>query len=151
MRKRLDVFYSDPGSRYHIEYDTVVLPDGRIELVENGKTDIQEYIDSFSESCSIENIVAMCAAGDTSALSKRQGQYIDTSDMPKTFRDVLDIVIRGENQFEALPADVKAKFENDFNRWFATAGSEEWLTSMGFVKSDEVDSLKKEVIDNAES
>lgn len=134
MRKRRDRVFSCAGDRFRVDYDPVIMADGSFELVEAGKTDLQEYIDSFKESVSIEHILAMCAAGDTSALQARQGTYIDTTEMPKTFRDMLDIVIRGKTQFESLPVEVKQKFDNDFNKWFADAGSQDWLLNMGFIE-----------------
>lgn len=115
-------------------YEVVVLPDGSFNLIESDKTDLQEYIDSFAESVSIEHIMAMCAAGDTSVLSKTQGAYLDTTVMPKTYRDMLDTVINGRAKFDALPVDVKQKFDNDFQKWFSDAGSPEWIKKMGFIQ-----------------
>lgn len=149
MRKRLERIETPAGERMKQEYTAVVLPDGSFNLVEAGETDLQEYINSFAESVSIEHILAMCAAGDTSALSVRQGSYIDTTEMPKTFRDCLDIVIKGKAQFDSLPVEVKQKFDNDFQRWFSEAGDESWLTNMGFVT--EKPEEKVEVETNAES
>lgn len=149
MRLRSDRFYADPGERFQQEYTGVRLADGTINLVESDVTDLQEYINSFEESCSIEHIMAMCQAGDTSALNKAQGSYIDCTQMPKTLRGVLDLVIDGQMKFNQLPIEIKEKFGNDFNRWFEEAGSEDWMKKMDIVK--EVASVEKEVKPDAES
>ena len=151
MRLRSDVFYSDPGERMKQEYTAVVLGDGTINLVESEKTDLQEYINSFRDSVSIEHIMAMCAAGDTSALNRVQGSYIDCSKMPKTFREVLDIVIDGRAKFDQLPLNIKQKFGNDFNAWFSDVGSPDWFEKMEFIEQVKAADQKEQVSTNAES
>lgn len=148
MRKRFERFTSNPGQRMKQNYTATQLSDGVIRLVEADVTDLREYINSFAESCSIEHILALCAAGDTSVLSRVQGAYIDTTMMPKTFRDMLDVVIDGKSKFESLPIEVKNAFGNNFESWFSEAGSEEWLSKMGMMKTE---SVEKENDNNAES
>lgn len=138
-------YYSNPGDRFEPIFEPQLQDDGTIELVEVGKRDLQEYIDSFRDECTLENILRRYALGDESALSKVQGAYMDTTEMPKTFRDVLDSVIKGQNMFDQLPIEVKQKFNNDFNQWFVDIGSESWLDAMGFEKAPEVvPEVKKE-------
>lgn len=149
MRKRSERFYSDPGERYQQNYTGTQLSDGVIRLVETDVTDLKEYINSFAESCSIEHILAMCAAGDTSVLSRAQGAYIDTTQLPKTFREMLDVVIDGKQKFEMLPKEIKEAFENNFELWFSDAGSDSWLEKMGYAEKP-VDVVEKEVKQDAE-
>lgn len=132
MRRRFKRFFSCPGERIKQNYTASRLGDGIIRLVPSDTVDLKEYINSFAESCSIEHILALCAAGDSSVLSRAQGAYLDTTELPKTFRDMLDIVIDGRSKFDSLPVEIKQKFDNDFERWFSDAGSENWLKSMGF-------------------
>lgn len=145
MRRRFKRFYSLAGERLKQNYSAVRLADGTIKLIESDTTDIQDYIQSFAESCSIEHILSMCTAGDTSVLSRVQGAFIDTTNFPKTFRDILDVVIDGRAKFESLPLEIKQKFGNDFEKWFSEAGSENWLNVMGFS-----DSVGSECNDNVE-
>ena len=35
------------------------------------------------------------------------------------------------DKFEALPADIKQKFENSFEVWASTSGTSEWMEKMG--------------------
>jgi len=144
-------FYSDPGSPIKVKYSPKIDKNGNIELFETGKENLQEYIDSFAEETSIITIIKQCAMGDTSALSKAQGMYGDFTDMPKTYRDVLQSVIDGENYFDSLPVEVKEKFDNSFQKWFATIGSEDWMKYMDYnQKSDDL-VIEKESVENAES
>ena len=141
-RKRI---YSSSGDKTEPIYEPVLNDDGTIDLVVTGERDLQEYIQSFAEDCTLENILKRYALGDQTALSKVQGFYADTTEMPKTFRDVLDSVIKGQSMFDQLPIEIKQKFNNDFNQWFVDIGSEDWCAAMGLEKASEIVSeVKKE-------
>lgn len=146
-RKRI---YSESGDRFEPIYQPQLMDDGTIELVEVGQRDLQEYIQSFEEDCKLESILRRYQLGDETALSKVQGVYMDTTEMPKTFRDVLDSVIKGKSMFEQLPIEIKQKYSNDFNQWFVDIGSENWMSAMGFEKKVE-EVPKEEVQSNGES
>lgn len=152
MRRRFERFFSCSGERMKQNYTASRLGDGVIRLIPSDKVDLKEYINSFAESCSIEHILSLCAAGDTSVLSRAQGAYIDTTVLPKTFRDMLDIVIDGKSKFDSLSSDIKSKFDNNFEKWFSEAGSPEWLENMGFQVDSSSDSKVNEgSVENAES
>lgn len=126
-------FRTNPGDRYHVTYSPIVNNDGTITLVESGKDDIQEMINSFRDSTDMSFILSRMAIGDTSVLTDKTPMYGDFTQFPKTYAGALQLVIDAENQFNSLPLDVRNKFDNDFRRWFATAGTEEWTKSMDSV------------------
>lgn len=136
MRRRFKRFFSSAGDRIKQNYNASRLGDGVIRLLPADTLDLKEYINSFAESCSIEHILALCAAGDTSVLSRAQGAFIDTTVLPKTYREMLDVVIEGRSKFDSLPIEIKQKFDNDFERWFSEAGSESWISNMGLVQPE---------------
>lgn len=121
---------SCPGERYKIEYEPRVNPDGTIDLIENGKTDLQEFYNSQAASCDMALLISRYLNGDASVLEARQGAYFDSTSMPTTYAEMLQTVIDGQRSFEALPVEVKQRFNNDFNQWFASAGTEEWQSKM---------------------
>lgn len=132
MRARPEgTFYSESGSNEKQTYVAVQLADGTFNLVEGEVIDIQEEIDSHALSCSIEHIIALCAAGDTSALNRVQGSFIDTTVFPESYAECLQIVINGRSEFDRLPLEVRQRFNQDFVSWFQTAGTEEWIEKMG--------------------
>lgn len=153
MRRRLkDDFFTPAGEQFKTQLVCVQTPDGNFDLVPGETIDLQEEIDSHAESCSIELILAKCAAGDTSGLSKVQGSFVDCTAMPKTYRDILDIVIRGRAEFDNLPLEVRQRFDSNFMNWFEAAGTEEWLKKMDFVQDKSVPGTEvKEVTPDAES
>lgn len=134
-------FASDPGSPEKITYHGRVETDGIITLVEDGIINIQEQIDSYEPSTDIYNIINNLGMD---ALRADTGNYFDATEVPKSYAEMLQLFIDGEKAFERLPVEVKQKFDNDFNKWFATAGSEEWLKKCGYGATIE-DVVKEEV------
>lgn len=132
--------YSCPGEEFHIEYSPKVMPDGTIQLVESGKTDINEYINSFAEQCDMQLILKKLALGDTSVLSSKTPFYGDFTEAPKSYAEALQLIIDAEKEFYKLPLDKRNEFDNDYHQWFAQAGSEEWFKKMGFTDNVASDS-----------
>lgn len=126
-------FVSCPGDKFHVLYSPIIKADGSIELVESGKDDIQEFIESFKDQTDMTYILQRMAAGDQSVLNQSMPLYGDFTDMPKTYAESLQLVIDKERQFMELPLDVRNKFDNDFRKWFAQSGSEEWYEKMSPV------------------
>lgn len=108
---------------------------GHFELVESGKENLYEYIQSFKESVDINVILKRFANGDTSALSKKQGMYGDFTQSPKTYAEMLDRIIKAEAYFDSLPVETRAKFDHNFGKFVSEMGSEAWLDTVG-LKSE---------------
>lgn len=123
-------FVTCPGDKYNIVYTPKVKDDGTIELVESGKDDIQEMIDSWREHTDMSWIIARLKEGDMSVLNRSPGYYIDTTKMPQTYAEALQLIIDSQRKFYELPLDVRNKFDNDYMQWFAQAGSDDWVSRM---------------------
>ena len=143
-------FISCPGERYRVLYSPRVLSDGSVDLVESGKDDLQDFIESFRASTDIAFIVQRLAIGDTSVLSSRTPMFGDfISGVPHTYAEALQLVIDGERRFNDLPLDVRNVFNNDFRRWFASAGSDSWLSAMrDYIPASVLDNPVSPVSDN---
>lgn len=129
--KRSSKFATDPGSRFKQLYHGEVGADGVIRLVCDDVIDIQEKIQSFEPSTNIYNILAALSPSEFAAMTPPEGGLVDYTDMPKTYAEALQLVIDGQNAFMKLPLEVRQKFNNDFNQWFATSGAPEWYQKMG--------------------
>lgn len=127
-------FVSNPGSPVKPVYHGKVLPSGEIELVYDGDENIQEYIDSFEKETNIENIIARVNNGEIDLLNSAAGVFVDTVGMPRTYAEVLQTVIDGQKAFEKLPVEIKERFGNDFNQWFAQMGNDDFMVKSGFMK-----------------
>lgn len=146
-------FVTSSGDEYHIVYSSVLNDDGTIELVPSAKDPIQDYINSFVAQTDMHYILAQLKNGNTSVLNRAPMMYGDFTDAPKSYAQALQMVIDGRATFDALPLSVRNKFDNSFEKWFATAGSADWLSAMspdsdsGSAESDS--SVESEVISDS--
>lgn len=97
----------------------IVKEDGTIELVTDRLENTDDIIDSYRESADIHNILARISAGQVDLINAKNGFYGDFTDFPKTYAEMLDLMHRGEEFFNKLPAETKEKYNNDFNQFFA--------------------------------
>lgn len=152
--KREKKAVSQPGSRYKVIYSPKVQKDGSIELVEKSKTCLYDYIQSFKDSCDINVLIRRFQQGDTSALLSGNSFYGDVTEMPKTFADMLQVSLDCEQFFNKLPADEKAKFDNNFAKFISAFGSDEFLAALGIQKDvkdvvqESVQNVSDEVVEN---
>lgn len=133
-------FYSKAGEGTAIEY-AYEIKEGIKKLIPIGKKDVQSEIDSYRESCDINVIVARFMAGDTEALNQVKGFYADMKSMPKTYAEWFERYQECENMFNALPADVKEKFNGSVTEFWSDFGSEHWIDALNInTPSDPVPS-----------
>lgn len=129
-----DRISSNPGSPIHITYAGHYDEKGRVVLEESGRENIYDQIQSHAESCDIHVLMKRYLNGDVTALSQAQGQYLDATQFPKTYADMLNFVNEQERAFMALPADVRAKFGNSFTEYLAASGEPDFLERLGIKK-----------------
>lgn len=121
---------ADPGNPLHKVFSPELMEDGTIRLVQSGVENTDDIIQSYYESTTLESILSRFAAGDTSALNRYEPIYADLTQQPKTLAEALQTVINSRNAFDVLPVQVKQQFDNDYNKWLATAGTEKWYEVM---------------------
>lgn len=124
-------FCCSSGSPVKNSYYPEVQPDGTIRLVVDGEINTDDIIESYAASCSLEVILNRFKMGDTSALNVKVPLYLDLTEFPKTYAEVLQLGIDAENRFAQLPVDVKQQFNNNWREWLAMTGTEEWFKSFG--------------------
>lgn len=117
---------------------------GEYELVPDGIEDWYGKIQSYKESCLVDNILRRFNAGDVGALNQVQGFCADVSGMPTSMQEVLQMVNDGQELFNSLSAEVRSEFGNDFNQWFVQTGRPEWFSKMG-VKAPEPDATTQPI------
>lgn len=125
-------YFTDPGSPIKVKYAPKVLPDGTIELVEDGIENLQDYINSFRDSSEISAVVArFINTGDPTVFDVKKGVYGDFTQFPKTYAEALQLKIDADRMYDNLPVYVKEQFDNDRNKFFALSGSDEWYEKLG--------------------
>lgn len=127
---------SNVGDRIKQLYEARVDNNGTVDLVEAGRENLYDYIQSFKDSCDINTIVKRFAAGDTDVLARRQATYGDFTQLPGTYAELLNTVIQGENYFNSLPLETRAKFNHSFREWMASMDNmQEFVEKMGFSEN----------------
>lgn len=128
---------SNIGSPTYELFHGVIGEDGELELVSDGKTSLYAEIQSHKDSVDINLIIQRYKNGDVTALNQRTPQYFDSTNMPKTMAEALNMVLDAEREFNEMPVEIKSKFDHDYKKYIATAGTHEWLDKLGFSKVSE--------------
>lgn len=134
---------SNVGSREHVLYAPEFDSNGHMELVETGKENIYDFIQSHKDSVDINLILKRFANGDAAALSKRQGAYGDFTQMPCSYADMLNQINKGEEYFLSLPVDVRAKFDHSFPQFMAAMGTPDFFDRLGIIPEKAPDVVKE--------
>lgn len=128
-------FNSECGSREVKTYTPKLSDDGVITLVESGKVNRYEQIQSYRDSCDINLLVARFNNGETDVFSRVQGAYGDFSDMPRTYADMLQRVIDARQFFDSLPLPTRQKFDCNFEQFIMSMDNPGFLDN--FVEKKE--------------
>lgn len=133
---------TNPGCRLVDQYKLSYLDDGTETLEVCGKLDVYEKIQSYRDQTDIKAIIDRCIiTQDMRELYKTEAFYADMTVMPKSRIDALKSLAEAQNVWAKLPADIKEKFDNDVNKFFRSAFSEEWYKKL------EIPQEKKEIVD----
>lgn len=128
-------FISNGGQRERILYLPKFDENGVMDLVESGKEDLYDFIQSHAESVDIHVILARFQNGDIDALSRVQGAYGDFTNMPTSYAELLNRVNEGQSFFNSLPVDIRAKFNHNFAEFMAGMDKPDFLEKLG-IKSE---------------
>lgn len=114
-----DRVISNGGDPIKTLYSPRFAKDGTMELVESGRENLYEFIQSHAESVDIHVILERFARGDVTALSRVQGAYGDFTTVPKTYAEMLNTLVAGEEYFNSLPVETRAQFDHSFQKFVA--------------------------------
>lgn len=134
--------YSESGSPEAIKYSSRYAKDGSIEVYEVGKKNTQEYIESWADSCDLNKMIARYMAGDETALNRVKGEFLDLTSMPTSFADMFNLVRDAEDNFAALPVEVKEKFNNNAVEYYMQYGSDSFVEKIKSVMKVSADDVK---------
>ncbi len=122
--------YANPGNPEKILYAPKFAKDGTMELIEAGKENLYEFIQSHKDSVDINIILKRYAKGDVTALQRRQAIFGDFSDAPSTYAEALNSMILAEEYFNSLPLETRAKFDHNFHRFLVSLDSPDFVEKM---------------------
>lgn len=117
---------SDSGNRFRTEYIESLDKQGVKQVVPCGKTDLQDYIESFHAECDIYNVLRRISNGEIDLLSQKNGSYVDITSIPDNIHDCQRAIVESKNFFNLLPAEIRAHFNNNANEFIASFGTEKF-------------------------
>ncbi|QCS36210.1 minor capsid protein [Capybara microvirus Cap1_SP_162] len=129
--RREEQAFTPGGSKIVMEHREEIGLDGKRKLIHDRAVNIYDLIQSSRESCEIENILRRAAEGDYNILNIVNGQYLDVTDAPSSLAEAQKFVIRAKTEFDELPKEIRAKFENNAEIYIAQYGTESWLEATG--------------------
>lgn len=134
---------NEPGNRIEPQYTERYDKKGHPYLEHTGDVNTYEQIQSYKDDCDINSILQRYAAGDESIV--HPGYYIDTTNLPKSYHEYFNLMKEQKEKFAHLPIDIKQKFNNSFEEWASTSGTEEWVNKMGLTKDTSKNSNEGEI------
>lgn len=127
-------FFSNAGSKEKPIRQAIKNGD-QIEVKTVGYENIQDFINSFEDSCNISSLVAR-ATRDPRLLIQREGMYGDFTDAPNTYAEYLNKINSVKADFDNLPEEIKKNFNNNPVVWFNSVNDDDFMEKMGFVSSE---------------
>ena len=118
------------GSREKILYTARYDANGALELIEDGKENLYEYIQSHRDSVDIHVLLKRFQNGEKDVFERVQGFYGDVSDIPNNFIDTLNAVLEAERIFAGLPAEIRAKFNGNPKEFIASFSDPDKIRSV---------------------
>lgn len=117
---------SNPGDPIKDDNKPVLDKFGNRVIESAGKIDLYAQIQSWRDECDINILMAKFTNGDKTALMQRVGAYLDLSNIPDNFNDMLNLTTTAQSVFDSLPTDVKKVFGNNVNNFLANSKSKEF-------------------------
>lgn len=142
---------TETGSKFAPVYEMELDKDNHKTLKQTGETNAYAKIQEYLEETKIENILTRVALGDAEALNKVQGNYLDTTDMPKNLAEAQNAIIRLTEQFNQLPIDVRREFDMSPEKYIAEYGGDRWMSAMGLDQKAVAEEVSHETLEKEEA
>ena len=93
--------------------------DGTLQLRLTGFVDTDKEISSYRNQTDMAYILSRLEAGDPSVMPDPNALYADVTGLPNTPIGMVNFLDDLRRKFDGLPAELRAQFGNDFNRFVA--------------------------------
>lgn len=126
---------ANSGDRFHDTFTLGFDSDGKRVLKKHGRIDVYSEIQSHAQSVDIHNIIDRFNNGDLAVLDNAKGYYVDLTQFPRTYAEMVQRMQDAEEYFNALPVDVRAKYNHSVTE-FIVAMSDSNVLANQSVKSE---------------
>ncbi len=138
------------GNGKESEYAYRIDENGVRTLEKVGEVDVYTQIQTYLEETKIENIIKR-ATYDPTAIGSQEwmnNETTDISNIPTNYHEWKQMINKAEESFNALPAELKAKFDNNVEKYVGEYGSEGWAKKLGWKKPEENTARKEEKVND---
>lgn len=137
------VYVSTPTGSKYFEEEGWTYRDAKLTWEKKGKTNVYEQIQAERESCDIKMILDRLQPIDDTVLNKVEAMYLDTVDMPTSYRDMFDKASKLVEIYEALPVELREHYNHDPGQFVANYGTQEMADAMNAYKESVFDRVSK--------
>ena len=115
---------------------------GERELVVDKEVDIYEKIQEYREEVKISNILQRYDLDMLKQLKKDEEQLIDLTNMPENLMETMQAIDSAKYAWDRQSKVIKAKFDNDFNKFIASAENGQLATMLNNELKTSMDKFK---------
>ena len=121
--------FTNAGRKEMPNYGWTINENGEEVLTIKSYTNIQEMINSVHDSVALPMLIKRFMEGDEKALSSNQAHafYEDITALPSNMHEAHRIMVEMRDEFDSMPYEDRAFFNNDFNQFIASAGDGNFL------------------------
>lgn len=122
--------FTNAGRKEMPNYGWTINENGEEVLAVKSYTNIQEKINSVHDSVALPMLIKRFMEGDETALSSNKASafYEDITALPSNMHDAHRIMVEMRGEFDALPYEDRAYFNNDFNQFINSVGDGYFLS-----------------------
>ncbi len=138
------------GNGKEPEYAYRIDENGVRTLEKVGEVNVYEQIQTYLEETKIENIIKR-ATYDPTVIGSQEWMDSETTDIsnaPKNYHEWKQMVNKAEESFNALPAELKAKFDNNVEKYIGEYGTKNWAEKLGWKNPEENTTKKEEKVND---
>ncbi|AXB22564.1 minor capsid protein [Alces alces faeces associated microvirus MP10 5560] len=118
------------GEKERNTYSIKMSEFGHKEVYQSGKTNQYEKTQEAAEGTKIKNIVKRFSLGDTEALNKAHGMYLDMTELPENLAEAQQSIQQIENIFNLLPIETRAEYNHNASEFISDFGSEKFIKAI---------------------
>ncbi len=133
--------FTNAGRQEMPNYGWTINENGEEVLAVKSYTNIQEKINSVHDTVALPLLIKRFMEGDEKALSGSQAHafYDDITALPSNMHEAHRIMVEMRDQFDSLPYEDRAFFNNDFNQFIVSAGNGNFLAFLEKKYSEDFD------------
>lgn len=118
--------YSNPGTTIGYEKALAVDENGHEYVKIVSEYSIPDDINSHADSVDIHVIMKQFEQGNLDVINRKHGIFTDITQMPKTFAEMYEKVVDGEQYFNSLPVELRDKFNQNFGEFISSIGTDKF-------------------------